>query len=109
MQTAELPRPHGEGPPVPPMWQAELDRDTLDRLFADLTADAEILSVRGKGAPGQYASTDPLTLTTARDRFDTGSLTGVQIRYRYDGREWTDTLLRVPGGYRLVRCQVSSL
>jgi hypothetical protein len=30
---------------------------------------------------------------------------GVKIRYRYDRRVWVDTLLGVPGGFRLVRCR----
>jgi hypothetical protein len=88
------------------MWQAELGEGTLDQLFADLAASAEVLSVRGKADPRRYASADPLTLAAARDRLTTGDLTAVQLRYRYDGHEWADTLLRAPGGFRLVRCQI---
>jgi hypothetical protein len=104
----DLPRPHGEGPAVPPMWQAELDPATLDQLFADLATAAEVLSVRGKADPRVYAAADPLTLAAARNRLTAGDLTAVQLRYRYDGHEWADTLLRAPGGFRLVRCQVSA-
>jgi hypothetical protein len=32
-----------------------------------------------------------------------GEVRGVQVWYRHDGREWTDTILRVSDGYRLVR------
>ena len=105
-QTAELPRPHGEGPPVPPMWQADLDAGALEQLFADLTAAAEVLSVRGKGGAGRHASAEPLTLASARERLASGGIAGVQIRYRFEGREWIDTLLRVGRGCRLVRCRV---
>jgi len=106
--TAELPRPHGEGPPVPPMWQATLDAATLGQLFADLAASAEVLSVQGKGDPRRYASADPLTLEAARDRLASGELAGVQLRYRFDGHEWADTLLRAPAGFRLVRCRLAA-
>jgi hypothetical protein len=63
---------------------------------------AEGLSVQAKADPRAYASTDPLAPAAARDRLKAGEVRGVQLQYRYDGREWTDTLLRVPGGYRLV-------
>ena len=106
-QAAELPRPHGEGPPVPPMWQAHLDATALGQLFADLGTAAEVLSVQGKVGAGRYASPEPLTLETARERLASGESAGVQLRYRYGGSEWADTLLRVAGGFRLVRCQVS--
>ena len=106
MQPAvELPRPHGEGPPVPPMWQADLDAAAVGQLFADLGAAAEVLSIQGKGGAQKYASPDPLALDTARDRLASGEIAGVQVRYRYDGGEWIDTLLRAAGGFRLVRCR----
>jgi hypothetical protein len=107
-QAAELPRPHGEGPPVPPMWQADLDAAALGQLFADLGTAAEVLSVQGKSGVGRYASPDPLTLETARERFASGEITGVQIRYRFEDREWIDTLLRVGRGFRLVRCRTGT-
>jgi hypothetical protein len=88
------------------MWQAELDATALDQLFADLGTAAEVLSVQGKAGAGRHASPEPLTLETARDQLASGALRGVQLRYRYDGSEWADTLLRVAGGFRLVRCRV---
>lgn len=107
MQTvAELPRPHGEGPPVPSMWQADLDPAALDQLFADLAAEAEVLSILGKGGPRNYASSEPLTLAAAYDRLTSGEITGVQLRYRFDGSEWADTLLWTGSKYRLIRCRV---
>jgi hypothetical protein len=106
---AELPRPHGEGPPVPPMWKADLDAPALAQLFADLASAAEVLSVQGKGDPRRFAAAEPLTLQAARDRLDAGELAGVQIRYRYDGETWADTLLRTPAGFRLVRCRTPAI
>lgn len=105
-QTVELPRPHGDGPPVPPMWQADLDAAALRQLFADLGSAAEVLSVHGKAGSGRYASAEPLALETAHELLASGGIAGVQLRYRYDGSEWADTLLRTPGGFRLVRCRV---
>lgn len=103
----DLPRPHGEGPAVPPMWQATLDPAALAQLFTDLRAAAEVESVRGKADPRGYAPADALTLDAAHARLTAGELTGVQIRYRFDGHDWTDTVLRAAGGFRLVRCRAS--
>jgi hypothetical protein len=88
------------------MWQAGLNADAIEQLFADLTASAEVLFVQGKAGAGRYASIEPLTLASARERLASGGITGVQIRYRFEGREWIDTLLRVGHGFRLVRCRV---
>ena len=104
-QAIELPRPHGEGPPVPPMWQADLSAEMLAPLFADLSASAEVVSVRGRCARREN-STEPLTLADAHACLVSGAFAGVQLRYRFDGQEWIDTLLRLAGAFRLVRCQV---
>ena len=93
-------------PELQTLWQATLDDGTLAQLFADLGAAAEVLSVQAKADPRRPAAADPLTLAAARDRLTAGDARAVQVRYRYDGCEWTDTVLRVPGGYRLVRMQV---
>jgi hypothetical protein len=100
------PAPASARPVLPPLWQATFDESTLDRLFVDLESATEVLSVQAKADPRAYAPADPLTLTTARERLTTRAVRGVQVRYRYDGHEWTDTVLCVPGGYRLVRMQV---
>ena len=34
-----------------------------------------------------------------------GRVQGVQLRYRYRGVEWWDTVMRTSDGYRLVRMQ----
>lgn len=95
-------------PELPPLWQATFDDRLLDQLFADLATAADVLSVQAKTDPRKYATADPLTLGAARERLTAGDVRGVQVHYRYDGREWTDTVLRVPGGYRLVRMAVTS-
>jgi hypothetical protein len=103
---ADLPRLSADGPPLPPLWQATLAPAVLDQLFSDLATAAEVLSVQGKGGAKAYAAADPLTLDTARERLVAGELAGVQVRYRYGGDEWADTLLRAAGGFRLVRMKV---
>ena len=44
-----------------------------------------------------------LTLADARRLLEERAVRGLQIRYRYDGADWWDTLMVLPEGWRLVR------
>lgn len=97
-----------EGPPVPMMVEGDIDAATLRQLFADLLASATILVVREKGAPQAYTLAEELTSDVALSRLISGDARAVQIRYRFDGHEWTDTILSMRGGFRVVRCRHES-
>ncbi|WP_437629583.1 hypothetical protein [Sorangium sp. So ce854] len=98
--------------PLPPLQEAVLDEATLDRLFLDIAGAAEIVSVslkagatvRAGGLPRAEGAGDELA--TARRALGDGTALGVQIRYRFGGSEWWDTLLRTPSGVRLVRVRL---
>lgn len=82
-----------------------LDGPTLDALFADIAAHTELLDVYVKGGPERRASEGPADLVAARAALS-GGARGVQLRYRWDGVEWRDTILVVPAGFRVVRTRV---
>lgn len=88
--------------PLPELHQAVLDGPTLDALFADLAACTEVLDVQAKGSATAYAH-DAAGLGAVREALLSGSVHAAQIRYRWRGEIWWDTLLRVPGGVRIVR------
>jgi hypothetical protein len=92
---------------LPPLQQADLDAATLEQLFFDLASGTELLDITYKGGATRMAgdphAADVLSLAAARDALVIGAVTGVQIRYRHQGREWWDTILRTPSGFRLVR------
>jgi hypothetical protein len=94
-----------DGPPVPLMVDGMVDTATLRQLFADLATSAAILGVREKGGPTAYASADEPTAEAARDCLLSGAARAVQVRYRFADSEWTDTILALPGGFRVVRCR----
>ena len=99
-------RPHfADGPPMPEMCDATLSAEDVANLFNDLAACTKILAVQEKGAEHSYAAPGPAQLESARNRMLGGDVRGLQIRYVYQSREWTDTLMRLPDGIRLVRCQ----
>jgi hypothetical protein len=88
---------------LPELTQACLDADTLDALFADLAACTQVLEVVAKPARTQMIPNQRLTLDDARELITRRTVRGVQIRYRYDGAEWWDTLMAGPDGVRVVR------
>lgn len=94
-----------DGPPVPLMIEGLIDPPTLARLFAELESVASILGVREKGGPAEFAGGGELPPATALEQLLVGTSRAVQIRYRYDGHEWTDTVLAVVTGFRVVRCR----
>jgi hypothetical protein len=94
-----------DGPPVPLMTDGVIDAATLRQLGADLHTAAEVLSVREKGGADAYAGADDRSLTLALDRLLAGTARAVQIRYLYEGHEWTDTIFSNSHGFRVVRCR----
>jgi hypothetical protein len=87
----------------PPVYQAELDEETSLALFRDWGA-LDAIAVSVKRAERAYVEESEVwTLTRAREALESGSVRAIQVRYVHEGRTWTDTLLRHPGGLRLVR------
>lgn len=91
--------------PLPPVHDAVLDDAFVERLFADVGACTELLSVSTKGGAERRAEALPLSLEHAQRALAAGAVHGVQLRYRHEGREWCDTILRQPAGYRVVRIE----
>lgn len=89
--------------PLPSLQDAVLDAETLARLVSDIQGLAVVDEVLLKGGGASMASTQRRTLAEAVDALQRGQVLGVQVRYRYQGQAWWDTLLRAPQGIRLVR------
>lgn len=94
-----------EGPPVPLMVEGLIDAATLRQLFADLAAHASVSDVREKGGPTAYTLADQQPSEVALERLLSGAARAVQVRYRFADYEWTDTVLGLPTGFRVVRCR----
>jgi len=94
--------------PLAELTEAVLDAPTLDALLADIGSLAEVLEVVTKGAEQVLARPAPLSLVEAVQLLRAGRLRGVQVRYRWNGEEWLDTLLRGEVGIRIVRLTVTA-
>lgn len=90
--------------PLPDLHQATLDCATVGQLFCDIEACAQVAELIPKfSARAHVPSGSALTLAEARTLLLTRQLRAVQIRYRYDGADWWDTIQALPEGFRLVR------
>ncbi|MCY1022780.1 hypothetical protein [Pyxidicoccus sp. MSG2] len=88
---------------LPALQDTVLDAATLARLVSDIQGLAVVDEVLLKGGSSAMASTQRHSLEDAVDALQRGQVLGVQVRYRYQGQCWWDTLLRAPQGIRLVR------
>lgn len=87
-------------PPLPDLDDGVLDDPGLDALITDLSALGEDLVVRTRGTEGHSA---PATLAHAVAALRAGAVRAMQVSYRYQGQTWIDTVMRTPGGWRVVR------
>ena len=94
-----------DGPPLPEMREAVLSRDEVVALQADLLTHTQIQGVLCKAKSREQTPVGNTSLELAIQQLLDHLTAAVQIRYSYDGHEWTDTLLNTPAGVRLVRCQ----
>lgn len=94
-----------DGPPVPLLVEGLIDRATLARLFTDIQTAGTVLGVREKGLPVECADGDTMPPAVALERLLAGTARAVQLRYHFDGHEWTDTLFATATGFRVVRCR----
>ena len=83
---------------LPDLHESLLDEATLDQLFVDLEALAEIIEVQLKGAPQRMTDARSVPLAEAHDLLKSGAVRAVQIRYVHEGKQWWDTVMRLPEG-----------
>jgi len=82
---------------------ALLDASTIEQLFRDVELCTEVREIIPKFAAQGYVSEKSITLAQARDWLFDGQVRAVQLRYRYEGADWWDTIMSAQGSYRLVR------
>jgi len=88
----------------PPLHDVLLDGPTVAQLFFDIGHAAELVGITLKRAGAPRASTEAVsTLDDAHRLFTERAVGAVQLRYRFGGEEWWDTLAHTPAGVRLVR------
>lgn len=91
-------------PPLPELHSSTLDDAQVAQLLADIEACTELTEILPKFAAQQYVpEAAAVTLAQAREWLATRAVRGLQLRYRYDGADWWDTLMQDGNRYRIVR------
>lgn len=94
----------------PELYEAELDDRAFRRLIQDLDRGADILDILIKREARAMSAMEEGNLRTVADGLRKGRIRSAQIRYRYQGKEWRDTLLQRKGEkIRLIRMAMPSL
>ncbi len=97
--------------PLPEILEAEWAKDQVMQLFADLAAGAEVLHVQLRSSSAD--TTVPLAI--AASAFAADDAQAIQVRYRFEGEMWCDTIMpgnpttkiirnRVPAAPRSLGC-----
>lgn len=94
-------------PPLPELSDALVPPETVNALFEDLARLTEVQHVIARPRAQRMVDTGDVPLALAHARLMAGELSGVQVLYRWDGHTWRDAILAGPGGFRIVRIQVS--
>ena len=94
---------------LPEVREAILQDDEVAALVRDLRSCAEVHEVLVRSAPRQQPQSGTVMLDEAAQMLMERTVRGVQIRYRFDGFDWIDTLMPVAEGIRLVRIRVEEL
>jgi hypothetical protein len=89
---------------LPPLHTTTLDAAQVEQLLDDIEACTELVEILPKyAAQGHVPDAASVSLAEARTLLATRTVRGLQLRYRYDGADWWDTLIMAVEGYRVVR------
>jgi hypothetical protein len=91
-----------ENEPLPELLQAEWDHEQVLALFADLAAGAEVQHVQLRTVTDDSA----VNLAVAEAAFASGQARAIQVRYRFAGELWSDTILPGDPTTKLVRTRL---
>jgi len=92
---------------LPPMREALLSGEQVSELFSDieqLGTDILLMQRSSREARANVANADTSrNLQIAKAALLSGTITRIQIRYRWQDTLWIDTLESKPDGYRIIR------
>lgn len=95
---------NAQTPELPPLHTGTLDFSQVEHLLADIEACGDQIEVLPKYAAQQYVpATASVTLEQAYQLLASRAVRALQIRYRWEGADWWDTLMVVGDQFRIVR------
>lgn len=87
------------------MTEVFFDLAGLAAFGRELDAHGQALACSVKGGATAIATETRLTASAALELLRSGQAIAAQLRYGFDGFQWTDTILRTPepGQFKLIR------
>ena len=101
VEGAGEPRAFDPSSNLPQLHESDLDWDAVDCVLADLDDFAACIEILGRDDAGKSAIFN--NMVAARDSLVDGTSQAIQVMYQFADQVWIDTLLRQPGGARLLR------
>jgi hypothetical protein len=91
-------------PELPALHTTTLDFAQIEQLLTDIEVCAELQEILPKyTAQGHVPETVQVTLAQARELLFARAVRGLQLRYRYEGADWWDTVMVLGEQFRVVR------
>jgi hypothetical protein len=87
---------------LPELLEAEWARDQVLQLFADLAAGAVVQHVQLRTACDDQRT----TLEAAEAAFFERAAKAIQVRYRFEGENWSDTILTGDPTTKIIRTRL---
>jgi hypothetical protein len=94
---------NNEDKSFPELVEGVVDAATLHDLVRDLQTLTTIDEIQLKGGAQSHGERANIDLSEAVTLLIANKLRGLQIRYRWEGVGWIDTLLCTPEGIRIIR------
>ncbi len=95
---------------LPPMREANLSPDQLALLFGDIQQLGTDIQLFQRARANEKTQSDPVaSLAKAKESLLNGATKRVQIRYRWNGSPWIDTLENQSESFRLLRISHTNL
>ncbi len=89
---------------LPALHTTLLDSAQVEQLLDDIETCAALVEILPQYAAQEFVPDRPgLTLAEARHLLASRAVRGLQLRYRYDGADWWDTLMVAGDRWRVVR------
>ncbi len=91
-------------PELPALHTTMLDFAQVEQLLTDIELCTQLQEIVPKyAAQGQVPETAQVTLAQARELLSARAVRGLQLRYRYEGADWWDTVMVLGEQFRVVR------
>lgn len=90
---------------LPELLEAHWPREQVLALFDDLAAGASIQHVQLR----TKSSDSTADLATAREAFSANQALAVQVRYHFDGEDWSDTIMAGTETCKIIRNRLPTL